>query len=94
MGKLVADKCAKAEIEKKVYADMLKDSDLTKVVGKIKVPTLIIWGAKDKILHIDNAELFHQKIKGSKLIVFDDAGHVAPLEFPEKTAQAIEGFIQ
>jgi len=65
MGKLVADKCAKAEIEKKVYADMLKDSDLTKVVGKIKVPTLIIWGAKDKILHIDNAELFHQKIKGS-----------------------------
>jgi len=41
----------------------------------------------------DNAQLFHQEIKGSKLIVFEESGHVSLLEIPKKTAKVTKGFI-
>ena len=90
---LVSKKCAKSDIEKIVYNDMLKDSDLSHIAMKIQVPTLIIWGQKDRVLHVDNARLFHSTIKGSQLVIFDELGHVPLLEDAGKTAQATETFI-
>ena len=94
MDKLVSDKCARADIEKIIYENMIANSVLTKEAKNIKVPTLIIWGRKDRILHVDNAELFHETIKDSQLVILDDYGHVPLLEAPEKTAQLVETFIK
>lgn len=94
MGYLVDEKCARADIEKVIFNDMIKDSNLGAVAKNIKTPTLIIWGKKDRVLHIDNARLFHTTIKGSQLVIFEELGHVPLLEDPAKTAFVTKKFIK
>jgi len=94
MDMLVSRKCARAGIERIIYGEMIKDSNLDHIVINITVPTIIIWGKKDRVLHVDNAGLFHDAINGSKLVLFEKLGHVSILEDPEKSAQIIEKFIK
>ena len=94
MGFLVSEKCTRAKIEKVIFNDMIKDADLSRVAKNIKTPTLIIWGRKDRVLHVDNAQLFHSTIKGSQLVIFEELGHVPLLEDPNKTAAVTEAFIK
>ena len=93
-GVLLSHKCARRDLEKVMYEDLYKDVDLSDVAKTIHIPTLILWGDKDRMTHIDNATLFHNTIKGSKLVIFKEIGHVPLLEDPEQTADAIDKFIQ
>lgn len=94
MDLLVSRKCARANIEKRIYDEMIQDSDLSNIVKNVVTPTIIIWGKRDRVLHVDNAQLFHRAIKGSQLVIFEELGHVSLLEDPKKTAQLIEKFIK
>ena len=49
--------------------------DLTPVLSKIKVPTLIIWGENDKVTPLSDGQLTHKLIQNSKLCVIKDAKH-------------------
>jgi abhydrolase domain-containing protein 6 len=60
---------------------------------RIKTPTLILWGAKDRVLHPDNAKIFQQYIPGSRLQIFEGVGHIAMAEIPELCAVAVLQFI-
>lgn len=91
---LLAEKCARRELEKVIYEDLYKDVDLSDVAKTIDIPTLILWGEKDKMTHIDNATLFHKTIKGSQLVIFKEIGHVPILEDPEQTADVVNTFIK
>ncbi len=62
-------------------------------IKNLKVPTLIIWGAKDKLIPLDNAKRFAADIQGSKLVVFDDLGHVPHEEDAPKTVAAFKAFL-
>jgi pimeloyl-ACP methyl ester carboxylesterase len=63
-------------------------------LAQLQLPTLILWGANDRILGIDDAEKFHQAIPQSKLIWIENCGHVPHLEQPQTTAQHILNFVQ
>ncbi|WP_367182572.1 alpha/beta fold hydrolase [Edaphobacter sp.] len=55
-------------------------------IDQVKVPTLILWGTKDKIIPATpDAEQFHQRIAGSKLVMLPEDGHVAQEEDPNGT---------
>ena len=43
--------------------------------GKVFMPTLIIWGKKDKALEYPMAELSLKKCENGKLVFFPDATH-------------------
>jgi pimeloyl-ACP methyl ester carboxylesterase len=62
-------------------------------LASIKAPTLILWGKKDRWLKVKYAARFHKAIAGSKLIVYDGAGHVPMEEIPEKTAADAASFL-
>ncbi|MGA2193125.1 MAG: alpha/beta hydrolase [Nitrospirota bacterium] len=49
----------------------------------IGVPTLIVWGEKDHIAPMSNAELLHREIKGARLLVIAGARHPAYLDNPQ-----------
>ncbi len=53
---------------------------LDQTVKTIKNPTLIIWGRQDGLVPLSEGEQFNKDIPGSKLIVFDQCGHVPNLE--------------
>jgi pimeloyl-ACP methyl ester carboxylesterase len=63
-------------------------------INNVTIPTLIIWGEKDGVIPVDNAYLFEKNIKGSKLEVLKNIGHVPMEEAPKKVADLIAAFIQ
>lgn len=62
-------------------------------IKELKVPTLILWGAKDNLIPVDNAHRFAADIQGSKLVVFNELGHVPHEEDAQKTVEAFTAFI-
>ena len=64
------------------------------ILGKIKMPTLIIHGAKDTIFPLKYGKAMAEKIKNSKMIIMDDIDHIIILNRPEKTIQIIKDFLK
>lgn len=91
---LLEEKCARRDLEKVIYEDMYTDVNLSAVAKNISMPTLILWGEKDRMTHVDDASLFHETIKGSKLVIMKEVGHVPILEEPEQTADEVDTFIR
>jgi len=60
----------------------------------ITVPTLILFGAHDKVVPPANAELLAKQLAGSQTRIFPDAGHFFPLEIPEAASNAVIEFSQ
>lgn len=63
-------------------------------INTITTPTLIIWGDQDQLINVENANLFHQNIKGSRLEILHNIGHVPMEEDPKKVAELISSFIK
>ena len=63
-------------------------------VGELKMPTLILWGGQDKLIPLRYGQAFAKEIAGSKLVVFDDLGHVPHEEDPLRTLAALQSFLQ
>ena len=59
----------------------------------IEVPTLIIWGAEDRVLGFRYAATFNRRIRESVLQAIPDCGHLPHVEQPEITAQIMSAFL-
>jgi pimeloyl-ACP methyl ester carboxylesterase len=62
-------------------------------VNTLKLPTLILWGAKDRLIPPPTAMAFQQRIAGSRLVVFDALGHVPHEEDPAATVVPVRQFL-
>jgi len=60
---------------------------------RIDVPTLIIWGAKDRWVPVGDAFRFQEDIKGAKLEIFENLGHNPMEEAPRATAAVVAAFL-
>lgn len=81
-------------INRKIAEDIAKDLDQTGQLSKITAPCLIIWGAMDRVLHLDNAEFLHRRIARSRKIVLEKTGHVPMVEAPKQVALACSEFFR
>lgn len=61
-------------------------------LSRVNVPTLILFGAHDKVVPPANASLLAEKIAGSTVMIFPDAGHFFPIEIAEAASRAITDF--
>lgn len=57
------------------------------------LPTLIVWGADDRILPVSHAAAAHASLPGSELVVLDEAGHFPQNEAPDAFAEAFRSFL-
>ncbi|MGA2451960.1 MAG: alpha/beta fold hydrolase [Solirubrobacteraceae bacterium] len=57
------------------------------------VPVLIIWGRRDRMIPVAHAEHAHEAIRGSRLEIFDGAGHMPQLEAPGRFVAVLERFL-
>jgi pimeloyl-ACP methyl ester carboxylesterase len=60
---------------------------------RLDVPTLIIWGAKDRWVPVADGFRFQNDIKGAKLAIFENLGHAPMEENPKATAAAVAEFL-
>lgn len=75
------------------FAQMAPGSMASRI-PEIKVPTLIEWGMRDNLIPPENAEKFHHDIAGSRLVTYDDLGHVPQEEDGARTVNAVEAFLE
>ena len=57
------------------------------------MPTLLIWGARDAVIPAHHAGIAHAAMPGSRLTVFDGAGHFPFRQEPMRFVEAVRGFI-
>jgi pimeloyl-ACP methyl ester carboxylesterase len=62
-------------------------------IGGIQVPTLILWGGRDRLIPPEHGELFRRDIVGSRLVVFPELGHVPHEEDPAATVAIVRDFL-
>lgn len=60
---------------------------------RMDVPTLIIWGGRDRWVPVADAFRFQNDIKGAKLEIFETLGHNPMEEAPQATAAVVAAFI-
>ncbi len=61
--------------------------------GEILAPTLILWGGRDDLLSRQDEETLAQRLPQSRLVVYEEAGHMLLWEFPERIASDVNGFL-
>jgi pimeloyl-ACP methyl ester carboxylesterase len=62
-------------------------------IAELKLPTLIVWGGRDRLIPVSVARQFQTAIKGSELVVFDELGHVPQEEDPVRTVAVLKNFL-
>ena len=72
---------------------MIATERLDDRLGKIKTPTLVVWGKQDKLIPMAMGERFAAGIAGAKLVSFDKCGHVPPVEKTEQFVTAVTAFL-
>ena len=72
---------------------MIASERLDERLGKIKTPTLVVWGKQDKLLPLAMGERYAAGIAGAKLVSFDKCGHVPPIEKTEEFLAAVTAFL-
>jgi pimeloyl-ACP methyl ester carboxylesterase len=60
---------------------------------EIKMPTLILWGGKDRLIPPRWGQAFHEAIPGSQLVTFPSLGHVPQEEDPAATLAALRAWL-
>mgnify|MGYP001434146189 CR=1 FL=1 len=72
----------------------LRDEDLRKDLGSIRVPTGIFHGIHDQIVHFANAQVMQKAIAGSRLYPFNNSGHGVVIDETDAFNAALLGFLQ
>jgi pimeloyl-ACP methyl ester carboxylesterase len=65
---------------------------LRRRLARIATPTLLCWGAHDRLAPLACAEAWRKEIPGAALRVFEASGHVPHLEEPDAVAAAVIEF--
>ncbi len=59
-----------------------------------KMPSLIVWGGRDRIIPVQHARPAHEGMPGSRLELFEDAGHFPHLDYPRRFARTLADFFR
>jgi pimeloyl-ACP methyl ester carboxylesterase len=68
-------------------------SDVARL-AQINTPTLILWGAQDRLIPPSHGERFERAIAGSKRVVFAQLGHVPHEEDAVQTVAVVQQFLK
>ena len=57
------------------------------------VPTMVLWGEKDRIIPVSHAHEAHSMMPGSRLEIFEEGGHFPFNDDPDRFVAAMRDFI-
>jgi pimeloyl-ACP methyl ester carboxylesterase len=59
----------------------------------VEIPTLIVWGTKDRMIPAWHATTAREVIPDSRVVLFEGSGHFPHLDEPERFAELVREFI-
>lgn len=66
---------------------------LTGRLWRVRAPTLVVWGADDRLIPVAYGEAWARAIPGARLATVERCGHLPPLERPEPFARLVRDFL-
>jgi pimeloyl-ACP methyl ester carboxylesterase len=66
--------------------------DIMERVDEIRLPSLVVCGKDDRLTGSTYSELLHQKISGSRFVLFEQCGHMPMLEQSEAFNEILSSF--
>ena len=78
---------ARAAINKKIWDDLASRVDQSlHSFHHLTMPTLVLWGEKDRILDVSSIEVYDEYLPDSSIIIMKNRGHSPMTERPEEAA--------
>jgi pimeloyl-ACP methyl ester carboxylesterase len=71
----------------------MHDPRLPPLLHRLRLPTLVVWGRQDAIVPVNCGEVYHQHIRGSRLVVIDQCGHSPQIEKPQEFVNIMAEFL-
>ena len=62
-------------------------------IQDLALPTLVMWGGRDRLIPLQFGRRFARDIAGSRLVVFDELGHLPQQEDPVRTVVELQRFL-
>lgn len=84
------------EGNRKAFVDRLNIRNSKNQYDKIKTikqPTLILWGAEDLLIPVENAYKFQKDLPNNKLVILNNSGHTPMEENPIKSLKEVILFL-
>jgi len=75
------------------FRPYMYDRALPGMLGKVRVPSLIVWGRQDQVIPLECADLYRQAIPGADVRIIEGCGHFAHLERPRELAELVHEFV-
>jgi non-heme chloroperoxidase len=77
---------------KDAFAGILQ-SDVSRELPRITVPTLVMWGGKETFATFSEQKELARGIQGARLLVYEHAGHALHWDEPRRVARDIAAFV-
>jgi pimeloyl-ACP methyl ester carboxylesterase len=58
-----------------------------------ELPSLVIWGARDRIIPVEHGRRAHEEMPGSRFVEIPEAGHFPQLDQPRRFVEALTDFM-
>jgi pimeloyl-ACP methyl ester carboxylesterase len=72
----------------------LRDTDLSKDLDRLKLPTLGIYGRKDNIVSPSNAEILTKGVSGAEVMMMEKSRHFPLIDEPDKFVNTMTQFLR
>jgi pimeloyl-ACP methyl ester carboxylesterase len=82
---------------RQAFIDRLNASSDTSAyinISHIQQPTLILWGANDLLIPVENAYKFHSYLPNNTLVILDNSGHTPMEESPVESLKPVIVFLK
>ncbi|MBD45747.1 MAG: hypothetical protein CMC65_11160 [Flavobacteriaceae bacterium] len=82
---------------RKAFVDRLKipkDTSTHKNIKTIQQPTLILWGAEDLLIPVENAYKFQEDLPNNTLVILENTGHTPMEESPLESLAPVISFLK
>ena len=90
---------SKEQANDHIFQQISKEAEAAKYSGgfqhvfeNLNVPSLVLWGEEDRVLHVSSVDKFFQYMPNVEVEVWPNVGHAPMVEVPEKTAQRLMQF--
>ncbi|HPI93006.1 MAG TPA: alpha/beta hydrolase [Deltaproteobacteria bacterium] len=72
---------------------LTRSTDIQPLLPGLEMPVLVIWGDKDRILHVSTTEVLSKSLPRSEIVIMKDCGHMPMVEKPRETAEYYVNFL-
>jgi len=97
LNQLAKDAVRSRPLNQKIFKQInmaIKTTDLESTLNGSLVPTLIVWGANDRVLHYSGAKILESVMPKAQVAIMGGVGHLPMIEKPEETAEIYLSFLR